>query len=369
MLYSILLAAILPACMAVLVISIIPAKILGKIGRALSLIATGLLLTLSLTHLIPEAMSEGSDPHIMGMTLCVTIFALIFLEMYFNSKLQKHDGSTCSCPCHILQQPIANRNLMNPNFADPHLAENNFPEPNLSFTSEGCVAHSTQEPPHSADSLSQKTFTIKSLRPQGSPVPESVHLANHCHHGLLQHFGHDHDFNLHGADIKQAQDLAKTKAQQGIEAVKQAFAQGAAPILTGAALHAICDGVVIASSFMIDFKVGAAMTAAVICHEVPQQLSNYVLMLTFGMNKIQGFIVNAAAACGSLLGGLLFYFILDQVHNLLPFALAISGASFVYVALSDILPRLNKTQHQQKTIIRCAYLFLGAMLAFLISHH
>lgn len=336
MIYSILLASILPACVAVLVISIIPSKILGKMGRALSLIATGLLLTMSLTHLIPEAMEEGADSHAIGLTLWATVFALIFLEMYFNNKLQKHDGSNCSCPCHILQQPINNRNLMNPNFGNQD---------------------STQD---------KKTpFIINSVMPQGAEIPASVHLENHCHHGLLQHFGHNHDFNLHGADIQQAKDLAKER--QG--SFKQGFAQGAAPILSGAALHAVCDGVVIASAFLVDFKVGAAITAAVIFHEVPQQLSNYVLMLTFGMSKLQSFIVNAVAATGSIVGALLFYFILDQVHGLLPFALAISGASFVYVALSDILPRLNKTQNQQKLFLRCAYLFAGAILAMLLSHH
>lgn len=340
MIYSILLATILPACIAVLVISLIPAKILGKMGRALSLVATGLLLTLSLTHLIPEAMEEGPDSHIIGLTIWVTVFVLITLEMYFNGKLQKHDGTTCSCPCHVLQQPPSNRKLINPDFANPYVGQK-----------------------------SQPTFKITSLRPQGAPIPPQVHLANHCHHGISQHFGHDHDFNLHGSDIKQAQDLAKVNEQQGSQSIKQAMAQGAAAILSGAALHALCDGVVIASSFMIDFKVGAAITAAIICHEVPQQLSNYVLMLTFGLSRVQGFIINVVAGLGSLIGGLLFYFILDQVHGLLPFALAISGASFVYVALSDILPRLNKTPHQQKTLLRCGYLFLGAVLAILLSHH
>lgn len=343
MISSILLASILPACISVLVISLIPAKILGKMGRALSLIATGLLLTISLTHLIPEAMEEASEPHYIGLVMWGTVFALIFLEMYFTGKLQKHDGTTCNCPCHILQQPIANRNLMNPNYGNPQVNEDG--------------------------SAKTSNFEIKGLRPQGAPIPEHVHLENHCHHGIAQHFGHDHDFNLHGTEIQQAKDLAKANLQQGKNNFKQAFAQGAAAILSGVGLHALCDGVVIASSFMIDFKVGAAITAAIIFHEVPQQLSNYVLMLTFGMSKFQGFIVNAIAACGAIVGSLLFYFILDQIHGLLPYALAISGACFVYVALSDILPRLNKTLVQQKTILRCAYLFLGAVLAMLLSHH
>ena len=92
MLSTIIMATIVPALCSALVIFMIPHSILGRMGKALSLIATGLLLTLALTHLLPEAIEEGHDIHDIGLTIWLTIMVLIAIEMFFNSN---HNAPTC----------------------------------------------------------------------------------------------------------------------------------------------------------------------------------------------------------------------------------------------------------------------------------
>ena len=185
----------------------------------------------------------------------------------------------------------------------------------------------------------------------------------------LHHLGHSHGFDLRGRDFVDATRRADENAALGKGSIKEGLSNGGAPILAGALFHSICDGLVLASSFMVDFNVGVAVTAAIIAHEMPQQLSNYVLMLNFGMSRKQGFIVNLTAMLGSLIGAIVFYNILDKAENILPFALAVAGGSFIYVALSDILPRINRPDNKRMMVISYSYLVIGAAIAMMLSHH
>ena len=87
-----IIATMVPAVCAAVVITLIPPFLLSKMGKALSLMATGLLLTLALTHLLPEALESGADLHLIGLVVWGTIMVLVGLEMFFNSN---HQRSTC----------------------------------------------------------------------------------------------------------------------------------------------------------------------------------------------------------------------------------------------------------------------------------
>lgn len=333
MLSAIVIATMVPALCAALVISLIPPTILSRMGKALSLIATGLLLTLALTHLLPEAIEGGKDIHDIGLTIWITIMVLIALEMFFNSN---HHSTTCpvcttthhSSSCHI------------------------------------CLG-------------TNKLGNITNIRPLNLNSQDLNNSLLYPHHrtndtdnrSTLHHIGHSHLFSLKASDIKNATLRAKENEALGTKSIKESLSKGGGPILAGSLFHSLCDGIVIASSFMVDFNVGMAVTAAIIAHELPQQVSNYVLMLNFGMTRIQGYIVNLVALFGSLTGGIIFYNILDKAQAILPFALAVSGGSFIYVALSDILPRINKPDNKIGMVISFSYLLLGAAIAMLLSHH
>ena len=384
MLGSIVVAALFPAAAAALVISLIPPRILGITGKALSLVATGLLLTLSLTHLLPEAIEEGSDIHDIGLTILVTILVLVAIEMFFNSN---HHSQTC---------PVCAANEQTKTYAKEHnFHPNDKADTNAKDKSQAnSMITSIVKPLNAANDTLSKSAAFDAAHKASCSDPNCSchheHYHDHQHapasvcscgqvhtidpehpdkRSTLHHLGHSHGFDLRGRDFVDATRRADENAALGKGSIKEGLSNGGAPILAGSLFHSICDGIVLASSFMVDFNVGVAVTAAIIAHEMPQQLSNYVLMLNFGMSRKQGFIVNLTAMLGSLIGAIVFYNILDKAENILPFALAVAGGSFIYVALSDILPRINRPDNKRMMAISYSYLVIGAAIAMMLSHH
>lgn len=382
MLGSIVVAALFPAAAAAFVISLIPPRILGITGKALSLVATGLLLTLSLTHLLPEAIEEGSDIHDIGLTILVTILVLVAIEMFFNSN---HHSQTCPvCAANEQTKTYAKEHNFHPNDKVDTNAKDKSPA--------NSMITSIVKPLNAANDTLSKSAAFDAAHKASCSDPNcSCHHENDHQHApasvcscgqvhtidpkhpdkrsTLHHLGHSHGFDLRGRDFVDATRRADENAALGKGSIKEGLSNGGAPILAGALFHSICDGIVLASSFMVDFNVGVAVTAAIIAHEMPQQLSNYVLMLNFGMSRKQGFIVNLTAMLGSLIGAIAFYNILDKAENILPFALAVAGGSFIYVALSDILPRINRPDNKRMMVISYSYLVIGAAIAMMLSHH
>lgn len=384
MLGSIVVAALFPAAAAALVISLIPPRILGITGKALSLVATGLLLTLSLTHLLPEAIEEGSDIHDIGLTILITIMVLVAIEMFFNSN---HHSQTC---------PVCAANEQTKTYAKEHnFHPNDKADTNAKDKSQAnSMITSIVKPLNAANDTLSKSAAFDAAHKASCSDPNCSchHEHDHDHQhapasvcscgqvhtidpehpdkrSTLHHLGHSHGFDLRGRDFVDATRRADENAALGKGSIKEGLSNGGAPILAGSLFHSICDGIVLASSFMVDFNVGVAVTAAIIAHEMPQQLSNYVLMLNFGMSRKQGFIVNLTAMLGSLIGAIVFYNILDKAENILPFALAVAGGSFIYVALSDILPRINRPDNKRMMAISYSYLVIGAAIAMMLSHH
>ena len=220
-------------------------KFIKKYSKPLSLIAVGFLITLSVSHIIPEAM-EQADTHKIGLTILIGILTLTFFEMLcFNS-------------------------------------------------------HAYHE---------------------------------HC------------------------------------QCAKYALKNGGAPILIGSALHTFCDGLVIASAFLANPTLGIAVTVAVVSHEIAHELGDYAIMLESGLTTKKAYIVNLVAFSGCVLGGILGYFILSTLEEFIPYALALSGASFIYVSLSDLLPRLRKADNKGKVILRFFFILVGVVLALVIASH
>lgn len=335
----ILLATIIPSCIAALVITLISPKLLSKMGRALSLVATGLLLTLSLTHLLPEAMENGSDIHTIGLTIWLTIIFLIAVEMYFNSEEASHIKECPVCRKKYLQRST-----------------------NSTFAPKFTINKITQGVNTNAELMLGAAKQVAHNHPEYEPHKHSSSFLSKLSH-------HHHGFSLKENDIISAQTKASENENQGKHSFIYGLKNGGAPILSGSSLHALSDGVVIASAFMIDYRVGIATTTAIVAHEVPQQLSNYILMLSFGMSRLQAYIVNFVSMFGALIGASLFLMILSKAEQLLPYALAIAGGSFIYVALSDILPRINKQADKKTMVIRFIYILLGAFIAMMLSHH
>jgi len=120
-------------------------------------------------------------------------------------------------------------------------------------------------------------------------------------------------------------------------------------IFIGDAIHNIVDGLVIASTFLVDIRLGILTTFLIIAHEVPQELGNFATAIYGGMKRNKAIIFTFLSQITCIVGGLFGYYFLskEMLLPLLPFA----AGGFVYIAASDLIPELHKEQNIKKSII------------------
>lgn len=109
-------------------------------------------------------------------------------------------------------------------------------------------------------------------------------------------------------------------------------------ILIGDSLHNFVDGVAIAVAFAEAVPLGIVTSVAVIAHEVPQEVGDFAILLETGYSRPRAFLFNMLSSLTALLGAVLTYFLLPFVQSLVPYLLSVSAASFIYIALADIVP-------------------------------
>ena len=118
--------------------------------------------------------------------------------------------------------------------------------------------------------------------------------------------------------------------------------QGGSLILVGDAFHNFVDGVVIAAAFLTSPALGVATALAVIAHEIPQELGDFAILLASGLSKGRAFLYNLVSSLATLPGVLAGWFWLDQMRQAIPYVLAVSAASFIYIAIADLVPSLHR---------------------------
>lgn len=150
--------------------------------------------------------------------------------------------------------------------------------------------------------------------------------------------------------------------------VGQRSARGAAIlILIGDGFHNFVDGILIAAAFLTSPALGISTTLAIIAHEIPQELGDFALLLNAGWQKRRALLANGASSLTSLLGGLLGYFFLKDIQGIQPYVLAFAAASFLYIAIADLLPALH--EHTRTSLGRQAFwIALGLAIVPLMAH-
>jgi zinc and cadmium transporter len=113
-------------------------------------------------------------------------------------------------------------------------------------------------------------------------------------------------------------------------------------ILIGDAFHNFVDGVVIAASFLTSIPLGIAASLAVIAHEVPQEVGDFAILLDNGYGRTRALVLNSLSAAATLPGAVAAYFWLGVTGEAVPYILALSAASFIYIAAADLIPGLHR---------------------------
>ena len=168
---------------------------------------------------------------------------------------------------------------------------------------------------------------------------EKLALIHHTHH----HEGDEHHHH-HGHDAHEA-------------------GRGGIPILVGDAFHNFADGVVIAAAFLVDWRAGVMATAAVMAHEIPHEIGDFMILLNAGFSRRRAFGFNLLSGMSAVVGGIVGYFVLEASLSLLPYALAIAAASFIYIALSDLLPEMMRRSSLAKSLPEVGLVLLGVLIA------
>ena len=136
-------------------------------------------------------------------------------------------------------------------------------------------------------------------------------------------------------------------------------------ILIGDAFHNLIDGVVIAAAFLTNFNIGIAVSLSVIAHEIPQEVGDFAVLIDKNYSKNKAFLFNTLSGSTTIPAAIIGYFVLDLISELIPYVLAISAASFIYIALSDLTPELHKIV-EFKYSIRQLILILAGISTMLI---
>ncbi|WP_457280004.1 ZIP family metal transporter [Polaromonas sp. P5_D5] len=181
------------------------------------------------------------------------------------------------------------------------------------------------------------------------------------HHGpeAAAHAHHDHTEHVHAAHSHHDHTHGEAKS-------------GSWAVLAGDSVHAFGDGILIASAFMADLRLGVVAALAVLVHEVPHHMGDLVVLRQTSNNRRAAFIKVSLAGAVTALGGVVGYALVDQLYDYLPFFLIMASSSFIYVALADLIPQLQKRVTARETVAQIAWLAIGIGLVTLISglaHH
>jgi len=177
---------------------------------------------------------------------------------------------------------------------------------------------------------------------------DKAELWHHGHEHGEEHHHHDHE---HGLDHAQA----------------PAGFTGSWAVLAGDSVHAFGDGILVAAAFMTNISLGAAASVAVLAHEIPHHMGDLaVLQRGFGQGRAALFKLCLAGGV-SVIGGLLGFVLIDGHEAWLPFMLVIASSSYVYVALADLIPQLQKRLSALATAMQVLWLLAGIALVTLAT--
>ncbi len=187
--------------------------------------------------------------------------------------------------------------------------------------------------------------------------PHPSFAAEHAHDHAAGHaHDHAHDDHTHAHNRAEGHGHPSTPASGGSWAV-----------LAGDSVHCFGDGVLIAAAFMADIRLGALASLAVLAHEVPHHMGDLMVLRGATSDKRAAIVKVSLAGAVTALGGVVGYWLVDQLHDYLPYFLVVASSSFIYVALADLIPQLQKHLTAKQTAAQIVWLSVGIALVVAMS--
>jgi zinc and cadmium transporter len=164
---------------------------------------------------------------------------------------------------------------------------------------------------------------------------EKAELYRHTHH----HEGDEHRHH-HGFDRQQA-------------------GRGGWTVILGDSIHNFCDGVIIAAAFLADTRLGVVTSIAIVAHEIPQEVGDYIVLLNAGFSRARALLFNALSGLAAVVGGVVGYLVVGPWQAYFPYLLVVAASSFVYVAVADLIPQLQHRLTLKETAAQLLWLAAG----------
>ncbi|MFJ2989846.1 ZIP family metal transporter [Collimonas sp. NPDC087041] len=176
-------------------------------------------------------------------------------------------------------------------------------------------------------------------------VLEKFAILRHSHHH--EEDGHGHH---HGHDKKEA-------------------GKAGWMILVGDGLHNFTDGILIAAAFLADPHLGLITGLAIIVHEIPQEIGDFIVLLNAGFSRTRAYVYNLICSLMAVAGGLLGYFTLERGMEWIPYVLVFASSGFIYIAVSDLMPQMQRRATLRETIPQILLIGAGVAIVLFLTRH
>ncbi len=171
---------------------------------------------------------------------------------------------------------------------------------------------------------------------------EKVLIWRHCHHDHCEaHEPHEQESHDHG--------------------------RSGTMVIIGDTFHNFVDGIIIAAAFLTDTQLGIVTALAIIAHEIPQEVGDFLILLHSGYSKLRAFQLNLISSLATLVGGVLAYYSLQDLQAWTPYILALAAASMIYVAVADLIPGLHKRTRMRDTVQQVLLIVSGVATVALVG--
>jgi zinc and cadmium transporter len=176
---------------------------------------------------------------------------------------------------------------------------------------------------------------------------EKVAILRHSHHYEGDSDSHAHE---HGHDAREA-------------------GKAGWMILVGDGLHNFTDGILIAAAFLANPNLGLVTGLAIIAHEIPQEIGDFIVLLNAGFTRRRAYAYNLICSLMAVAGGLLGYATLERASDWIPYVLVVASSGFIYIAVSDLMPQMQRRSTMRETIPQVLLIAVGVMVVMVLTRH
>jgi len=138
-------------------------------------------------------------------------------------------------------------------------------------------------------------------------------------------------------------------------------------ILVGDGMHNFTDGILIAAAFLADPHLGIVAAVAIIAHEIPQEIGDFIVLLNAGFSRARAYFYNLLCSLLAVAGGLLGYYTLDRASNLIPYVLVFASSGFIYIAVGDLMPQMQRRATMKETVPQVLLIALGVCIVLFLT--